>query len=144
MVGGVAVLALIGFGIWFILRKKNKNEVAAPQDPQDPQMAQSAGYPSPPPPGGSGYDPRYSYVPSQLSPSVQGYPSPSVSPVPFYAAQPTPGQETWQGQNNEGYYYHNDNATKNTSHGQNPASYQPMTGLAEVEGEGAHNRAELA
>ncbi|KAL0940895.1 DUF1620 domain-containing protein [Colletotrichum truncatum] len=54
VVGGIAVIALIGIGIFLILRKKKQdpNQQQTPQ--QQPQMAQN-GYPGPPqgPPGGS-------------------------------------------------------------------------------------------
>ncbi|KAI0121000.1 hypothetical protein BJ170DRAFT_688417 [Xylariales sp. AK1849] len=106
VVGGVAVLALIGLGIWFFLRKKKQNNTHVAAQEQ-PQMAQSTGYPSPPPPGaqGSNYDSRYSYAApgSQFSPTTQGYPSPAVSPAPYYNPQHG-GQEAW-GQPQGGYMH---------------------------------------
>ncbi|KAK9420677.1 hypothetical protein SUNI508_00768 [Seiridium unicorne] len=141
VVGGVAVLALIAFGIWFFLHKKKQHP------PQQSQMAQSAGYPSPPPPGVPGYDPRYSYVGAhgQLSPSAPTYPSPSGSPAQFYGGQPGHGHESWQGQGQQGYMY-----PENTGHTMPPTQQAEFgtvgdhgaKGPAEVDS--GVNRAELA
>lgn len=81
-VGGVAVLALIGFLVWFLVRRNKKADV--PDQPA-PAMAQAGGYPSPPPAGAPGYDPRYSYAATTgpISPTTGGYPSPVGSPAPF-------------------------------------------------------------
>ncbi|KAI1879296.1 hypothetical protein JX265_002250 [Neoarthrinium moseri] len=91
VVGGVVVLALIGLGVWFLLRKKKSvdNDNTSPPTQPQPDMAQSAGYPSPPPPGTPGYDPRFSFAAahSQMSPTTPGYPSPQGTPSPYYDPQ---------------------------------------------------------
>ncbi|KAK6087629.1 hypothetical protein SCUP234_01268 [Seiridium cupressi] len=124
VIGGVAVLALIAFGIWFFLR-----------------------YPSPPPPGAPGYDPRYSYVGAhgQLSPSAPTYPSPSGSPAQFYGGQPGNGHESWQGQGQQGYMY-----PENTGHTMPPTQQAEFGTVGErgakgpAEVDSGVNRAELA
>ncbi|GKT78877.1 DUF1620 domain-containing protein [Colletotrichum tofieldiae] len=49
VVGGVAVIALIGLGIWFLIRKKKQNPHQQPPPMSQPHMS----YAQPPPPQGS-------------------------------------------------------------------------------------------
>ncbi|KAK6078003.1 hypothetical protein SCUP234_06377 [Seiridium cupressi] len=87
VVGGVAVLALVAFGIWFMVRRSKKNKTAATASAAPaayPQMQQSPppGAPSPGPMGGAAaghqsvYNPQYPQQPGQQYPSPQSYQSP--------------------------------------------------------------------
>ncbi|KAJ0304206.1 hypothetical protein COL5a_005340 [Colletotrichum fioriniae] len=72
VIGGIAVLALIGFGIFFILRKKKKT--------QQPQ----------PGPGSQGQPPMMSQQQQQHQPPPMGYaPAPQGSPAPYGAQTQT-------------------------------------------------------
>ncbi|KAI5864265.1 hypothetical protein GGS23DRAFT_595900 [Durotheca rogersii] len=79
VVGGVAGLALIGLGIFFLVRYSKKKDNAPPQQLALP-MAQAPGPDVPPGPGGfqQSYNPHYS----------QPYP-PSYPPQPSYYTDPT-------------------------------------------------------
>ncbi|KAI8963354.1 hypothetical protein F5Y11DRAFT_149327 [Daldinia sp. FL1419] len=90
VVGGVAGLALIGLGIFFLIRHNNKKKQNITTQPAVPQMQQggpgvppgqpgaaAAGYPQQP------YNPHYS---QQYSPSSPGYPQ-----QPYYADPNKPG-----------------------------------------------------
>ncbi|KAK3325676.1 hypothetical protein B0H66DRAFT_548989 [Apodospora peruviana] len=116
VVGGVAALALIGLGIFFLVRQNKKNNNVAPAvgaaaappappvgGPAPPsnatsptQMSQHGGYYDPSAAGFAHLDPRasmakppYGYD-QNISPTSSPPPPGSHSPVPMYNAQTTP------------------------------------------------------
>ncbi|KAJ2904898.1 hypothetical protein MKZ38_006939 [Zalerion maritima] len=107
VVGGVAVIGLAGLGIFFILKKKNKdnnepppgqgypqqpshNLPYAPQPQQSGMMPQQAGMAQP-------YDPRQSYFSAQTSPG--GYQESKMSPAgPYRNMSPPAGDISHQPQ----------------------------------------------
>lgn len=103
VVGGVAVLALVGFGIFFLVRHNKKKAAAAAAAAASTQpMQQTAaggpgGMPSPPPPGAPGYPPQGGYPGpyDQHQNQYQNqnlYPQQQPSPQPYFpndAQKPT-------------------------------------------------------
>lgn len=82
VIGGVAVIALIGFGIWFILRRKRNQPPAPPVQPQQPPMEYQ---PQPQYQQTPIYNPAYAAV-SQSPPPM------SPPPESTHGYQPTPDQ----------------------------------------------------
>lgn len=92
VVGGVAVLALIGFGIFFLVRHNKKKKAAtAAASTQPMQQTGAGGGPGGVPPGAPGYPPQGGY-PAQYGQPPQQYPPQQPSPQPYFpndAQKPT-------------------------------------------------------
>ncbi|KAI0426070.1 hypothetical protein F5Y09DRAFT_77462 [Xylaria sp. FL1042] len=100
VVGGVAGLALIGLGIFFIVRHNNKKRDAAAAASAPPmQQTPGAGGAAQPPPGAPGYPPQQGYNGAQTydqspyqqhpTPPQPYYPSPEQKPGGFVSLTPT-------------------------------------------------------
>ncbi|GAP83858.1 putative duf1620 domain-containing protein [Rosellinia necatrix] len=86
VVGGVAVIALIGLGIFFILRhNKKKNPPVNPE--QSMQQAAAAGGTAPPATGAPGYPPQ-AY--NNANYGQQGYQQPPTSPQTYFPQEQKP------------------------------------------------------
>ncbi|KAI0850198.1 hypothetical protein F5Y00DRAFT_43436 [Daldinia vernicosa] len=89
VVGGVAGLALIGLGIFFLIRHNNKKKRDITAQPPAAQMQQGGGPgmpPTQPVPGAAGYQQPYSpHYSQQYPPPPPGYPQ-----QPYYADQNKP------------------------------------------------------
>ncbi|KAI1294046.1 hypothetical protein F5Y03DRAFT_326703 [Xylaria venustula] len=83
VVGGVGGLALIGLGIFLIVRHTNKKKAAAGDAPPMQQTAAAGGAPQPPPGGAPGY-PQQSYngAPAYDQPPYQQHPTPPQAYYP--------------------------------------------------------------
>lgn len=133
VIGGVAVLALLGVGLFFILRRLKQNNNVPPVAPVPQQMAAA-------PPGPQG-PPQYPYSPDpNMKPQMySGVPSsvPSMyGPPP--GQMPPPGPD---GQNPGGFYYnqlpHQDPRMSMASATPiSPTSYGPSVAGATIAGAG--------
>lgn len=100
VVGGLAVIALLLFGIFFALRSNKKKaaqqQAAQPQQPSYPPMAQQ----QPPPPSNTasynGGQPDPSKV-GQQGPYVQSYVSPTPPSAPQFGTSPNQYPQGYQG-----------------------------------------------
>ncbi|GJC82534.1 hypothetical protein ColLi_05372 [Colletotrichum liriopes] len=89
VVGGVAVIALIGLGIWFLIRKKKQN----PQGQQPPPMSQphmSYAQPPPPPQGSPPQHAAITHTQSFYDPKFAGQ---NGYPQSFGGTPPPPPQQ---------------------------------------------------
>ncbi|KAI1655770.1 hypothetical protein F4813DRAFT_153413 [Daldinia decipiens] len=91
VVGGVAALALIGLGIFFLIRHNNKKKRNITAQPPAAQMQQGAGPgmpPTQPVAGAAGYQQPYNpHYSQQYAPPPPGHPQ-----QPYYADQNKPAQ----------------------------------------------------
>ncbi|KAI0874825.1 hypothetical protein GGS24DRAFT_325821 [Hypoxylon argillaceum] len=89
VVGGVVGLALIGLGIFFLVRHNKKKTSTSPEQPTIQQTGGAGGMtqPPPPPPGGPGYPPQ-----------GQGYTNGAYGQPPYQQPTPPPPQGYYPGQ----------------------------------------------
>ncbi|TGJ79483.1 hypothetical protein E0Z10_g9285 [Xylaria hypoxylon] len=88
VVGGVGGLALIGLGIFFIVRHNNKKKSAALNPGQPMEQTAAGGGMSPPPPGAPGYPPQaYNQQQYQQPYQQQPYQQQSTPPQAYYPPQ---------------------------------------------------------
>ncbi|OHW89798.1 DUF1620 domain-containing protein [Colletotrichum incanum] len=89
VVGGVAVIALIGFGIWFLIRKKKQN----PQGQQPPMNQPQMSYAQPPPQGSPSQYVATTHTQSFYDPKFGGQ---NGYPQSFGGTPPPPQQGGYQ------------------------------------------------
>lgn len=88
VVGGVGGLALIGLGIFFLLRHNKQKKAVNPE--QAMQQTAAVGGAAPPPPGAPGYPPQgLNLAYGQTPPPQAYYPPPEQKPAGFVSMTPT-------------------------------------------------------